>query len=543
MSLIEGTIDAAIEQLAKRAADLRTRPSTYAEKVAEGASDLLGGRGEHLKNNPTLMHSLIGGAAGAGLGGIGTAVSNLGKEKEDRRSILGSALTGGLAGTAVGAGASLAHKGIEGMLRGHKKEVDPRSLQGLMDYHSSSAPVPLGGPERDHNVAYLADLHRQWLAAGSPDTETFTNAAGQVQHDYNRVNRNSFASRFGQPISGASQPVTFRDSAGKLQQLDPDALRVNPQLAEQVRQMSAPPGVADSAIERTLGGAFQTGTRMIPGLNPLLNRLGVFHNTANPVDNWLDKNIPISGHVLPGIASADAIAHTFNTGNITPWWTGHRGFGRTSAHLSTDPAHASSVSGSKAKELAPGLEAALTGHASNDPTLNATREGAHVYGTDPLSPTGRTPGDRRAVTQILAENNRRGNLEEPVMAVNSKQSVPARDDPMRALTKPKQPPASDKLQSDTLRRGQYQDRVAANVHADPKFEGNKLTGRKGLMRFGKHTYAMPGFGAQIGGRIAGYGGFAGGEYLIRRMLEQQDRENALRNFEQLYSKPIGAPRS
>ena len=48
----------------------------------------------------------LGGLTGAGVGGLGTGVANMGKEKEDRRSAWGSALTGGLAGAALGGVAS-----------------------------------------------------------------------------------------------------------------------------------------------------------------------------------------------------------------------------------------------------------------------------------------------------------------------------------------------------------------------------------------------------------------------------------------------------
>lgn len=110
-SLVDGTLDEAIEALAKIAADSRTDP-TY-EKTAFG-KDTLSSIGSYFSGmNPHVRNALIGGGIGAlGAGGT-TAFRNLGRADEDKRSILGSALTGGLAGAAVGGGGSLMHQGYK----------------------------------------------------------------------------------------------------------------------------------------------------------------------------------------------------------------------------------------------------------------------------------------------------------------------------------------------------------------------------------------------------------------------------------------------
>lgn len=156
----------AVEALARRAADRRTRPQTLAEKRALAAGDLLtaigsdpalarrlaapappvkaaalitfddirragasAGRGladaasavgssplaqgalthgrhalESLRARPLLARTLAGGALGAGLGGLAGAAGGLGKEPEDRPGVLRSALLGGLTGAGLGLG-------------------------------------------------------------------------------------------------------------------------------------------------------------------------------------------------------------------------------------------------------------------------------------------------------------------------------------------------------------------------------------------------------------------------------------------------------
>ncbi len=111
--LLNGTLDEAIEKLASLAADRRTRPQTYAEKVAAG--DFLASLGDTVQNNPALSHALIGGAAGAGLGGLSTAYGNRGKEPGQKRSLMSSMLTGGLAGAGIGAGVGAARTGLAGL--------------------------------------------------------------------------------------------------------------------------------------------------------------------------------------------------------------------------------------------------------------------------------------------------------------------------------------------------------------------------------------------------------------------------------------------
>jgi hypothetical protein len=145
MSLLDGNILDAAEALASRAAELRRRPLA-AEKRAASASDFLSSLGQSVRESPALSHALIGGAAGAGLGGVGTALGNLGKEKEDKKSVLGSMLTGGLAGGALGGGVGLARHafgqvgqggGGEGLKPGYftdpatgrRMAVDPAALK------------------------------------------------------------------------------------------------------------------------------------------------------------------------------------------------------------------------------------------------------------------------------------------------------------------------------------------------------------------------------------------------------------------------------
>lgn len=112
---VDGTLEDAVEALAGRAADLRTRPYTAAEKRAVAASDVLGSLGRAAKDHPMLGSALLGGALGAGAGGLSASVANADEPEHRRRSVLGSALTGGLAGAGVGAGLSALRSGLSGL--------------------------------------------------------------------------------------------------------------------------------------------------------------------------------------------------------------------------------------------------------------------------------------------------------------------------------------------------------------------------------------------------------------------------------------------
>lgn len=112
-SFVEGSLEDAVESLAKLASYCRTSPRSGTEKQAIAASDTLGAVGR-LLSHPGAA-AAAGGGVGALAGGIGAAWGNRGKPREERRSILSTALTGGLAGAAVGGGASLASKGLGGL--------------------------------------------------------------------------------------------------------------------------------------------------------------------------------------------------------------------------------------------------------------------------------------------------------------------------------------------------------------------------------------------------------------------------------------------
>lgn len=154
--LLNGTMADAVEKLAAYATALRTRPLTDWEKRAMG-SDFLASLGTAFKENPTLGSALAGGGLGAAVGGVSTALGNRGKDPNQKKGLMGSMLTGGLAGAGIGAGASMAHKSIENLkgqgAMGHdalkpgeftvkgpdgqptKMRIDPKALKDNPDLH------------------------------------------------------------------------------------------------------------------------------------------------------------------------------------------------------------------------------------------------------------------------------------------------------------------------------------------------------------------------------------------------------------------------
>lgn len=150
--LLNCTMAEAVEKLAVYAVALKSAP---AEKRAAG--DFLSSLGTAFKENPTLGSALAGGGIGAAVGGVSTAMGNRGKEEGQKKGLLGSMMTGGLAGAGIGAGASMAHKGLSNLTgegnMGHdalrpgeftikgpdgqpmKMRIDPKALKNNPDLH------------------------------------------------------------------------------------------------------------------------------------------------------------------------------------------------------------------------------------------------------------------------------------------------------------------------------------------------------------------------------------------------------------------------
>lgn len=206
MSLIDGTLGEAVEALAGRAAELRLRPVTYQEVREKRARDILSSVGRQFQDNPTLASTLLGGVAGAGLGGIGTGISNLGKEKDERRSALGSALTGGLAGAALGGGIGLAGKamgrlggpGEPDAMRpgefndpdtGTRMRVDPEALKANPELARQARGLTEPANPIDRGVRGVVGGGLSALTRAVPGLHSLTNRLG-VTDDDDIIDRN-----------------------------------------------------------------------------------------------------------------------------------------------------------------------------------------------------------------------------------------------------------------------------------------------------------------------------------------------------------------
>src|SRR4029077_9268503 len=114
--LIAGDATSAAAYLAARGAQVRAAGGlNWAEKQANVLSDVLSGLGTSVSSNPVLGHALVGGGLGA-LAGAGSHY--LGGDETDpnarRRGVLSSALTGGLAGAALGGGLGMVRRHFPG---------------------------------------------------------------------------------------------------------------------------------------------------------------------------------------------------------------------------------------------------------------------------------------------------------------------------------------------------------------------------------------------------------------------------------------------
>jgi hypothetical protein len=82
--------------------------------------------------NPYLLGGGGGALAGALLGGGSTAVANMFRKKQDRKSVLNNALMGGIGGGALGLGGTAIYKGLESKLP-EEKEISPKE-QAALDF-------------------------------------------------------------------------------------------------------------------------------------------------------------------------------------------------------------------------------------------------------------------------------------------------------------------------------------------------------------------------------------------------------------------------
>lgn len=157
-SLVNGTLEDAAEALSKVAAYRRVVPLSFAEKQALSVGDTLTGLGTHIKQNPILASTLLGGGLGAAAGGLGTAWSNKDKPEHERKSLWQSMLTGGMAGAALGGGAGAAYKGLSNIgkpgelpaegptvdINGRKLQLTPEALKQnpnlLQEVNDAQAP-------------------------------------------------------------------------------------------------------------------------------------------------------------------------------------------------------------------------------------------------------------------------------------------------------------------------------------------------------------------------------------------------------------------
>lgn len=209
--VLGGTLAEAVEKLAHRAADLRTRPVTYAEKTATSASDVLSSLGGSLKDNPTLGHALLGGGLGAAAGAGATAFGNRGKEDYERRGLLGGALTGGLAGAGIGAGVGLARQGLAG-LGADKPPAAPGLPHGEYTDPTTGKRMMVPAETLEANPGLRDQIHK--LRSSAPGMQTVNAVGGTIWNTARRAASPLMA--FGKSDSGADPGANMPVSSSVL---------------------------------------------------------------------------------------------------------------------------------------------------------------------------------------------------------------------------------------------------------------------------------------------------------------------------------------
>lgn len=439
--VLNGTMAEAVEKLAALAAYHRSGP---VEKVA--APDWLASLGEQVKSNPTLSHALVGGGIGALAGGGNTALNNRGQEPGKKKSILGSALTGGLAGAGVGAGAGLARQGLAG-------------LKGTGDGISGS---------------------------------------------------------------DALRPGQFVDpSTGKRMMIDPQALKDNPQLHEQVRALTTP--------------SFQG--KVIGGLGAAAD--------------FVREKVPTTGPLALGAAAIDATMHNplFGLSRISP----EQASGKIGTRLLQAGAKADDV-------MSPQMREAL---------LRNAKPGGTMPGPAPAPGTGHTGGTFHELhdTNWGVKDRMRGmlnKLREKAPGVFGRPNNPGVADLVggRASSTGGTRPvlsthyAPEEEVKVTKGRGTPHEATTVEKHIQPKKvdtlnEGHAgrlkadghgtaegLKGRNLFRTFGR-TYAGAGsMGGALGGRAALYGAPVLAEYIARGVNEDTQNRQTLQEIMAKYQRPV-----
>lgn len=448
--VLNGTMAEAVEKLAALAAYHRTGP---VEKVA--APDWLASLGEQVKTNPALSHALVGGGLGALALGGNTALNNRGQDPSRKKSILGSALTGGIAGAGAGAGVGVARQGLAG-------------LKGTGDGISGS---------------------------------------------------------------DALRPGQFVDPAtGKRMMIDPQALKDNPQLHEQVRALTTP--------------TFQS--RVVGGLGAAAD--------------FVREKVPTTGPLALGAAGIDAAMHNplFGLSRISP----EQASGKIGTRLLQAGAKADDV-------MSPQMREALLRNAKPGGTM----PGPAVHPT-PLLDAGKPTGGHTGGTfhelhdtNLGVKDRMRGmlnKLREKAPALFGRPNNPGVADLVggRASSTGGTRPvlsthyAPEKEVKVTTGKGTGHESTSSEMHVQPKKvdtlnEGHAarlkadghgtaegLKGRNLFRTFGR-TYAGAGsMGGALGGRAALYGAPVLGEYIARGVNEDTQNRQTLQEIMAKYQRPV-----
>ena len=193
-------LDTAIDLLATAAIE---KQAFGLSEIGEYAKNFGGKALEFAKSNPEIAGALGVGGLGAALGGGHAALSNLGKPEEERHSVLGSALTGGLAGAALGGGAGLAHRGLS-----HMAGTDKwwNKLQQLAERRGEPGPGPHVNPEASPEAIAQAKARTEELLRDP------RRAAAAVQNFGSQATE---AIGGGLPVSRVASPMILAGQGGR----------------------------------------------------------------------------------------------------------------------------------------------------------------------------------------------------------------------------------------------------------------------------------------------------------------------------------------
>ncbi len=330
--------------------------------------------------------------------------------------------------------------------------------------------------------------------------------------------------------TGDASPLTYTDpGTGKQMQIDPGALKANPQLNDHIRQLKqqAPP---EKALASVGGNLWNFGRRAMT-----LPTLGLSHLLPKSEQGDVAGNLPVSSTVLPGMAMADYALNSQGArlGERIGWGAVRPRMSRNVDGLRRGLMGA--VEGSKATytDAQKELMKRLTGTGGNRLETLAGKPGRSFTGN--VEVDGVEHGTKPVTKQLTTFDSHGNPSNHPIT-----EDVP--------FEKKVKVPEKTTLTGDQL--GNIREEGARTIAGEAgknKFRGEAVSSEPRIHRtiggiFGKgrdvNVPTHPLRGMRLGKRMLAYGAVPLGELAAGTMYDEHSRESQLKALMAQHAKPV-----